>query len=75
MTTEVPLDCRGREFGRLDNCNDQTPWKLSEWHKQLSYRMLRDEVPFAPSVQTLSCEVDTHWNLTEILPLTTDNAF
>ena len=62
----------GREFGRLDNGNDQTPRKLSEWRKQLYSRMMRDEVPFAPSVQTLTCEVNVQQNITEIPRLITD---
>ena len=36
--------------------------------------MMRAEVPYARSVQTLTCEVNVHPNLTEIPPLTTDNA-
>ena len=75
MTTEVPLEFRrGREFGRLDTCDCQTPCKLFERRKQLYSRVLRDEVPLASSVQTLTCEVNSHQNLTEIPPLTTDTA-
>ena len=52
---------RGREFVRLDNCDDQT-WRLSEWRKRLYCRVLRDEIPFALSVQTLPCEVNNNQN-------------
>ena len=71
-TSTTGNDHCGREFGRLDNGNDQTPRKLSEWRKQLYSRMMRDEVPFAPSVQTLTCEVNVQQNITEIPRLTTD---
>ena len=77
MTADVPVDFRrGRESGSLDNCNDHTThlWKLLEWRKHLFFSvMMRDEVPFAPSVQTWTCEVNIHQNITEIQPLTTDN--
>ena len=46
-TADVPVEFRRvREFGRLDHCNDQTPWKLSEVQTHLYSRMMGDEVPF-----------------------------
>ena len=41
----ILLITRGREFGRLDNCNDQTLWRLSEFRKLLYSCVLKDEVP------------------------------
>ena len=55
---------RGREFGRRDNSNGQTLLKVSE-RKQLYSRIMRDEVPFARSVQMLTYEVNIHAHLTE----------
>ena len=67
MTTEVPLEFRrAREFGRLDACTDQTPWKLSEWQRTILFPYVeRRGSFFAPSVRTLTCEVNIHQNLTK----------
>ena len=75
MHTNVPRKFRrGRGFGKLDSCCDATPWKLPEWKKQQYSRIAEDEIPFAPSVQTLPCGVNFHSSFTETPSLNSDGA-
>ena len=65
----------GRDFGRLDNSNGQTLWKLSEWRRTIVFpHGERRGVPCVPSLQTLTCKMNIHQIVTEIPLLVTDNA-